>query len=544
VVVRIVPFAAPLLVSVPALVFGCSADPADAVRPTSSGGAGGGPADGSGGSDSDTDGGAVLGGGAFVHLFEWKWTDVAKECETFLGPKGFAAVQVSPPSEHAVLGSSGYPWWQRYQTVGYSLDESRSGTRGEFEDMVRRCAAARVDIYVDAVVNHMTAQATGVGSDGTTYTKYEYPGLYAAADFHTPCVIADADYATDAGRVQTCELLGLADLNTGAEKVRSRIGAYLTELAEIGVRGFRIDAAKHMAAADLDAIVAHVAASVGPSKTPYFFFEVIDYGGAEAVRASDYLDVGRAHGFAVGITNFAYSAIGDHFLNVGGQKVADLRAATATASEIVPSRQAVVFTNNHDTQRASAISYRESPYYDLANVFLLAWPYGYPSIMSSYAFDRMTSAGRAAGPPSDGFGHTTNVYPPSGDVPNCSATPSTTPAGSWVCEHRARSAANMVAFRRAVADAASITNWWDNGSNQIAFGRGNKGFVVINREAAALSRTFETGMPQGSYCDVIAGNFSGGTCTGVPISIAANGAAVITVAANGAAAIHVGARLE
>jgi len=50
-----------------------------------------------------------------------------KECETFLGPKGFGAVQVSPPSEHAVLG--GYPWWQRYQTVGYALDQSRSGTR-------------------------------------------------------------------------------------------------------------------------------------------------------------------------------------------------------------------------------------------------------------------------------------------------------------------------------------------------------------------------------------------------------------------------------
>jgi alpha-amylase len=23
-----------------------------------------------------------------VHLFEWKWLDIADECETFLGPKG------------------------------------------------------------------------------------------------------------------------------------------------------------------------------------------------------------------------------------------------------------------------------------------------------------------------------------------------------------------------------------------------------------------------------------------------------------------------
>jgi len=29
-----------------------------------------------------------------VHLFEWKWDDIAAECENFLGPNGFAGVQV------------------------------------------------------------------------------------------------------------------------------------------------------------------------------------------------------------------------------------------------------------------------------------------------------------------------------------------------------------------------------------------------------------------------------------------------------------------
>ena len=29
-----------------------------------------------------------------VHLFEWKWTDIKQECERFLGPKGYCAVQV------------------------------------------------------------------------------------------------------------------------------------------------------------------------------------------------------------------------------------------------------------------------------------------------------------------------------------------------------------------------------------------------------------------------------------------------------------------
>ncbi|CAF4636664.1 unnamed protein product, partial [Rotaria socialis] len=52
-----------------------------------------------------------------IHLFEWKWTDIAAECERFLGPYGYAGVQVSPPNEHALI--DGRPWWQRYQPVSY-----------------------------------------------------------------------------------------------------------------------------------------------------------------------------------------------------------------------------------------------------------------------------------------------------------------------------------------------------------------------------------------------------------------------------------------
>ena len=29
-----------------------------------------------------------------VHLFEWRWQDVAEECDKFLGPQGYGGVQV------------------------------------------------------------------------------------------------------------------------------------------------------------------------------------------------------------------------------------------------------------------------------------------------------------------------------------------------------------------------------------------------------------------------------------------------------------------
>lgn len=49
-----------------------------------------------------------------VHLFEWKWTDIAKECENFLQHYGYGAVQVSPPMEHLdAVQNNNKPWWIR-----------------------------------------------------------------------------------------------------------------------------------------------------------------------------------------------------------------------------------------------------------------------------------------------------------------------------------------------------------------------------------------------------------------------------------------------
>jgi alpha-amylase len=46
--------------------------------------------------------------------------------------------------------------------------------------------------------------------------------------------------------------------------------------------------------------------------------------------------------------------------------------------------------------------------------------------------------------------------------------------GGWICEHRWRQIYNMVRFRN-TAQGQPVQNWWDNGNNQIAFSRGNKG---------------------------------------------------------------------
>ena len=40
---------------------------------------------------------------------------------------------------------------------------------------------------------------------------------------------------------------------------------------------------------------------------------------------------------------------------------------------------------------------------------------------------------------------------------------------------------------------------------QIAFGRGSTGYAAFNRAGSALTRTFQTSLPAGDYCDVQSG---------------------------------------
>ncbi|MBW4514778.1 MAG: alpha-amylase family protein [Timaviella obliquedivisa GSE-PSE-MK23-08B] len=457
----------------------------------------------------------------FVHLFEWKWNDVAQECETFLAPNGYGAVQVSPPNEHAVIAEANYPWWQRYQPISYRI-KSRSGDRAEFAAMVARCHAVGVNVYADAVINHMAAISSGVGSAGTSFTRYNYPGSYEPKDFHT-CRRGISNYG-DHDEVTNCELVGLPDLDTGANRVREKISDYLTDLVNLGVDGFRIDAAKHIKTKDLAAILRRVYSNLrGVHSKPFIYQEVIDPG-TEAVRKSEYYDNGQ-------VTEFEYGKmVGEAFLGVEGQNLAQLEKL-AESSRLMPSEKAIAFIDNHDKQRGHGgggnyLTYKQGQIYNLANIFMLAYPYGIPQVMSSYNFTHSDQ-----GPPSDSEGNTNSVYI-NGEA-NCFK--------EWTCEHRWGAIARMVSFHNLSANQ-SLTHWWSNGGNQIAFGRGNIGFVVINREAQPLTQTFQTGLSSGFYCNVVVANAIGCSPT-EEVKVNRRGQITLTVEGMNAIAIHKGSKI-
>ncbi|WDE03255.1 alpha-amylase family protein [Thalassomonas viridans] len=443
----------------------------------------------------------------FVHLFEWSWPDVATECETFLGPNNYAAVQVSPPNEH-IQGSQ---WWTRYQPVSYQLI-SRGGSREQFADMVSRCNAVGVKIYVDAVINHM-ASGSGTGVAGSSYGNKQYP-IYGPQDFHDTCSINGEDYGNNRWRVQNCELVGLADLDTGASYVRQTLANYMNDLTSLGVAGFRLDASKHMSVADIQGVLAKV------NNNPLVFQEVIDQGG-EVITAGEYTGAGL-------VTEFKYSTgLGNTFRNGSLAWLSQFGEAWG----FLPSSSAVVFVDNHDNQRGhggggSVITFQDGRLYDLANVFMLAYPYGYPKVMSSYDYHGNNDAGGPGVPV-----HNNGTLECFGD--------------NWKCEHRWSYIAGGVDFRNNTTDHWSTTRWWDNGHNQIAFGRGSSGHVAINKEDYAMNVTVATDMAPGSYCNVLKGQLSadGNSCSGETIVVNGDGTINLIVPAWDAVAIHQGAKL-
>ncbi|GHJ45163.1 alpha-amylase [Catellatospora sp. TT07R-123] len=437
-----------------------------------------------------------------VHLFQWPWNSVASECTNVLGPKGFGAVQVSPPQEHVVLSGSGYPWWQDYQPVSYQLI-SRRGDRAAFANMVSTCHAAGVKIYVDAVINHMAGGAsTGTGSAGSTYSHYNYPNLYSSADFHH-CGRNGSDDIVNWGdrwEVFNCELVDLSDLATETSYVRGKLTAYLNDLISVGVDGFRVDAAKHIPVADLQAIYG------GLTGNPYIYQEVIE---DTAFPPTEYAGLGD-------VTEFRYGdVVGNAFRDANLSNLNNLASQMALGSG-----DAVNFVDNHDTQRngRARLTYKDGQTHALAAAFSLAYPYGTPALMSSFTFSN-----NEAGPPSTN-GTTNQVVCGSG----------------WECEHRKTTVANLVGFHNAVTGTA-VTNWTSPAANRIAFGRGATGFAAFNRDSATWSTTFSTGLPAGTYCNIAVANFSGGTCSGATVTVSSSGQATVSVAGNTALAIHTGA---
>jgi len=454
-----------------------------------------------------------------VQMFQWAWPDIATECTQWLGPKGFGGVQISPPSASKVATA----WWGVYQPVNYTNLTSRMGTPQQLQAMINTCHAAGVRVYADIVVNQMAGDS-GTATDGSTWNAatLRYP-YFSANDFHASCNIADSDYNSASGRwnVQNCRLSNMPDLATESSYVQTQIANYLKSLLALGIDGFRIDAAKHQPASSWVSIMKTVNAAYPKTlkgEPIWLTQEIIK--DAEVDRAS-YLPVGTINEFL-----FTY-AMRDIFRGNSGLSLSSIPSVMGTWGNwggnwgFLPSQNATVFVTNWDTERdGSSLNINNAnnndaanQRYTLANVFMLAQGYGDAQLFSGYKFSER-DADRPTASPYSGGSAQVNV--------------------TWDFAHRWTPLANMVGFRNAAAGQAQ-QNWTvGNNSNQVAFSRGKVGFVALNNSGSGWTRSFATGLPAGTYCNVINGtkNAAGTGCTADTVTVDANGNASFTVPAN------------
>lgn len=435
-----------------------------------------------------------------ANLFQWNWDSVANEC-AWLGKNGYGFVQVSPANEH-IQGSQ---WWTDYQVVSYKI-QSKRGSEAQFKNMVNACQTAGVGVIVDIIWNHMAGIDSGTGVAGSSFTHYNYPNIYTQDDFHY-CGQPGNDIQnwSDTFQLQNCELANLADLKTESSKVRTTLINHTNKLIDLGVAGFRVDASKHVAVADQKAIMSKL-----KKQGLYYTHEVV-YEGGGGVTSYDYTSIGD-------VQEFRYVTLMRDAFNNGN--IAQLQGLKDKGW--LASNKANVFVANHDRERGGYLSYKSpSNRYALAHAFSLSYPYGTPTVFSGYSFNNND----------DGA--------PNGNYGTCN---SNSGANGWQCQHRWTSIAGMVAFYNKVGTAA-LANWTQGNNNQIAYGRGNVGYVIINNGDAAWAKTFTTGLADGKYCDVYSGKKSGTTCTGKTVTVKSGKLTGYSVPGHTAVAIHTGAKL-
>lgn len=424
-----------------------------------------------------------------VIAFQQTWNTIAKECTNTYGPEGVAYVEVSPPQESI----QGTQWWTSYQPVSYKLD-SKLGTEAEFKNMVQQCSAAGVGIIADVVLNQTTGADVAAGDqkgvagseyNGSTgsypgFATKQYPDGITAADFHS-CDKNISDY-TNQKEVQECRLSSMWDFNSESEKVQDIQSDYLASLWNAGVRGFRMDAVKHIHTDSMKAIKEKFAKKIGKNANDIYWIQEVIGNASEAagIQPSNYVQNGT-------VTEFGFkSEMNQTFKD----KIANLKGLSDRLSKDLSSDDANVFVTNWDTARnEGALTYKDGAKYQLANAFMLAYDYGTPRLLSDYKWDVNDNGAPGA----------TATSVPDVDMDKACSTNDS----DWNCEQRWTSTRGMIAFRNYV-NGTKVADWQDDGGDNIAFSRGAKGFIAINNGKKEKDVTYTTSLADGEYCDVYA----------------------------------------
>lgn len=329
-----------------------------------------------------------------LHAFNWHYNDVENRAND-IANAGYRKVLVAPPLKSARWGCA---WWQRYQPQDYRVIDHCKGNKQDFVNMIAALNNRGIEVYADIVLNHMANERNGSEdfpgasalsdyAQSSTYWQQQRlfgdlsAGLFSAYDFNQPaqCI---SDYG-NRGDVQWNRLcggngdIGLPDLNDNGWVIAQQ-RAYLQSLKQLGVTGFRLDAAKHMT---IDHINSAMSSAILAGM--HVFGEVITNGGQGEWEYEAFLKPymnGTGHGaYDFPLFHQIHSAFG--FSGSLSQLV-----DPGAVGQALPSHLAVTFVLTHDMPNNDGFRYHLMSREDetLAYAYLLGRDGGVPLVYSDH----------------------------------------------------------------------------------------------------------------------------------------------------------------
>jgi len=326
-----------------------------------------------------------------LHAFNWRYSDVTARANA-IRDAGYRIVLVAPAHK-----SAGTEWWSRYQPQDFRTIHHSLGDRSSFVAMVNALTQRNIRVYADVVLNHMAneawkrpdlnypgAEVLATYAGNTPYWSAQRlfgnltQNFLGAGDFGSANCIGNY---SDVWQVQNWRLCGgpgdagLPDLVANSWVV-SQQQQYLQALKNLGIKGFRVDAAKHMPNGHMNAVLTPAIKS-----GVHVFGEIITSGGVGNAEYDLFLGPYLA-GTDHGAYDFPLFAQIRSAFSVGGSM--SQLVDPGAFGQALPAARAVTFTVTHDIPNNSGFRWQIMDPTDetLAYAYVLGRNGGVPMVYS------------------------------------------------------------------------------------------------------------------------------------------------------------------
>jgi alpha-amylase len=154
----------------------------------------------------------------------WTWRMIIDHLP-MIRDAGYTAILLSPHEQ-----ACGGEWSLGYDPYDFRSFDSAHGTEQELADLIRKAHDLRIQVYADMVLNHMCTN------------NFRYPH-FSEPDFHH---VGRIQHWDNQWEVENGSLFGLEDLNHESPYVRGELWNFLVKTNNMGIDGYRWDAAKHV----------------------------------------------------------------------------------------------------------------------------------------------------------------------------------------------------------------------------------------------------------------------------------------------------------